>query len=219
LGRLRDREAEAEPRCAVHRRVGHQRPRRPSRSARDDQRTSLHRRRQRVAFTCDAAAYPRIWDITDETHPRAISELHLPAPDVCAGNHYNNVDDSQNTKMAIIGWTTGGLRVFDLRHPSRPREIAYFKPETYAGNPSPFAGCKSVVYVDKPTGQLWFACDGGFYVVELTPQVRAYMRLPKRAANPHAITTTAWAARLRAAEPSAAGRSGPAPGGLYCALP
>jgi hypothetical protein len=136
-----------------------------------------------LAFTCDTAAYPRIWDITDEANPKVVSELHLAPPDECAGNHYNNVDDSERTTMALVGWLGAGFRVFDLRNPAQPREIAYFKPGTE---------CYSEAFFDKPSGHLWYVCNGGFYVADLSPQVRAYMGLPKRPPAGSATGSQAW---------------------------
>lgn len=122
-----------------------------------------------LAFTCDMAAYPRIWDIADEAHPAVVSELHLPAADNCSGNHYNDVDDRENTTMALVGWTDAGFRVFDVRDPVHPRPLAYFKPGS---------GCYSVAYLDKSSGSMWFACKNGFYAAVLSPAARTSMGLP-----------------------------------------
>jgi hypothetical protein len=162
-----------------------------------------------LAFACDMAAYPRIWDVTDESKPTVVSELHLPAPDECAGNHYNNVDSHVDTKMALVGWMEAGLQVFDLRDPAHPRRVAYFKPGS---------SCMSYVYVHEPTGHLWFACDDGFYVVELAPHVRAYMQLPASAPNPTAVTTSTWAARTPSNTPAAPRSSSSAATSFYCSL-
>ena len=161
-----------------------------------------------LAFTCDMAAYPRIWDITDETRPVLVSEMHLPAPDDCAGVHYNNVDSHTDTKMAIIGWMEAGLQVFDIRDPAHPRRIAFFKTGS---------SCKSYVYLHEPTGHLWFACDDGFYVAELSPQVRWHMGLPGNVPHPRAIPPSAWAAHRTTAAVAPA-RSQDLSAGSYCEL-
>jgi hypothetical protein len=163
-----------------------------------------------LAFSCDMAAYPRIWDITDETRPTVVSELHLPPPDECAGNHYNNVDSYTDTTMVLVGWMEAGLQVFDIRDPAHPRRVAYFRPGS---------SCKSYVYAHEPTGHLWFACDDGFYVVELAPQVRRYMSLPVRAAGPAALTTAAWASQRADLASTPAGQGqGSSATSFYCAL-
>ena len=101
-----------------------------------------------LAFTCDMAAYPRIWDLSDEAHPAVVSELHLPAGDGCSGAHYNDVDDRERTTMALVGWTDAGFRVFDVRDPVHPRPLAYFKPGS---------GCYSIAHLDRVRGYIWFA--------------------------------------------------------------
>lgn len=130
------------------------------------------------------AAYPRIWDLSDERHPVVVSELHLPAGDGCSGAHYNDVDDRQHTTMALVGWTDAGFRVFDVRDPVHPRALAYFKPGT---------GCYSIAHFDQARGYIWFACKGGFYVTDLSPAARASMGLPPRPSNPVGLSSRDWA--------------------------
>jgi hypothetical protein len=90
--------------------------------------------------------YPNIIDITDETNPRIVSKLMLevsePAncnallndpPDVGAGAPaYNEercaVNRMDNPTMLACAFQNAGLRVFDIRNLSRPKEIAYYKP-------------------------------------------------------------------------------------------
>ena len=99
---------------------------------------------------CDRGAspygYPQIIDVTNETKPTLVSKLRLevndPAscrrlltdpPDAGGGTPvYNaercNTDRANNPNMLACGFQNGGLRVFDIRDLSRPKEIAYFKP-------------------------------------------------------------------------------------------
>jgi hypothetical protein len=109
------------------------------------------------------------------------------------GLHYNNVDDPWgDTKLGLFGSTAAGLRIVDLRNPKHPREVAYYKP---GGNPTAqlqpagvhfgaalFANmnfldaCGSRNWFVKETGHIWFVCQAnGFFVAELSPEVREYL--------------------------------------------
>jgi hypothetical protein len=99
---------------------------------------------------CDRGAspygYPQIIDIADETKPVLVSKLKLEVndaascrrlltdpPDTGGGSPvYNaercNTDRPRNPNLLACGFQNGGLRVFDIRDLSRPREIAYYKP-------------------------------------------------------------------------------------------
>ncbi|MDP3857012.1 MAG: hypothetical protein Q8Q73_04525 [Stagnimonas sp.] len=85
----------------------------------------------------------RIIDIGDETKPKVISDLRLAVHqpenfDAVAddpGNqfigqgyagHYCNVPTRVDPDIAACSMIVSGLRVFDIRDPARPREIAYF---------------------------------------------------------------------------------------------
>jgi hypothetical protein len=96
-----------------------------------------------------AAGFPpfpmaRIIDIKDETKPRIVSrlalEVHNPAncaqvlPDLVGlsiftyGSHYCSVDNKHHATTLACGYFNAGIRVFDIRNPHRPREIAYYNP-------------------------------------------------------------------------------------------
>jgi hypothetical protein len=96
-----------------------------------------------------AAGFPpfpmaRIIDIGDERNPRIVSrlalEVHNPAncaqvlPDLVGlsiftyGSHYCSVDNKHQATTLACGYFNSGIRVFDIRNPRRPREIAYFNP-------------------------------------------------------------------------------------------
>jgi hypothetical protein len=72
-----------------------------------------------------------------------------------------------------------GLRVFDVRNPKSPTEVAYFNPGDV--DPSPSTKLDHAwghVRYDARTGQIWFAtADGGFWVVRLEGKVREYLQL------------------------------------------
>jgi hypothetical protein len=160
---------------------------------------------------CDRGAspygYPQIIDITDETKPALVSKLRLevndPArcralltdpPDTGGGSPiYNaercNADRANNPNMLACAFQNGGLRVFDIRDPYHPTEIAYFKPRAVRKALVPGSGSWAQGVdrtVDKTSGfarfhqvaangthgremQIWFVSDGnGFQVVRFT---------------------------------------------------
>jgi hypothetical protein len=146
------------------------------------------------------AAQPWLSDVTDPTNPKMrISQFRLAinepancateiADGVNASVHYHDVDDPGRTTFAMLSMWNAGLRVVDIRDPYHPKEVGYF-------NPGAFYTPGDDVLLDKAwghvryvasTGQIWFASQsGGFWVVELEPQVRKALGLPKRAAvNP-----------------------------------
>src|SRR5712671_6008625 len=87
---------------------------------------------------------PRIVDISDEKNPKEVSkimlETHNPAncaqilPDLTGlaiftyGSHYCSVDNKHHATTLACGFFNSGIRVFDIRDPKRPKEIAYFNP-------------------------------------------------------------------------------------------
>jgi hypothetical protein len=103
-----------------------------------------------LAAACARGAPPygfaQIIDISDETNPRIASKLMLevsdPAnclsllgdpPENDGGRlAYNaercNVERAKNPRMLACAYQNAGVRVFDIRDPYRPREIAYYKP-------------------------------------------------------------------------------------------
>jgi hypothetical protein len=86
----------------------------------------------------------RIVDISDERRPTIVSrlqlEMNLPEncervlPDLTGltgftyGSHYCSVDDPRDATLLACAYLESGIRVFDIRSPSRPREVAYFVP-------------------------------------------------------------------------------------------
>jgi hypothetical protein len=139
----------------------------------------------------------RILDISDETQPKIASRLmletHDPAncskvlPDLVGlssftyGSHYCSVDNRHNATTLACGYFNSGIRVFDIRDPLRPKEIAYFNP---AGATSQKLGsnhfnpnatnksgtqaggadwCNAQIHLDVATASLQTTCqDSGF---------------------------------------------------------
>ena len=84
--------------------------------------------------------------------------------------HYCNVPRREDPAIVACSFIASGLRVFDIRDPRNPREIAYFvAPNSAAGprgTPSNYA-MSSPAFVPE-RGEIWYS-DGntGFYNVKL----------------------------------------------------
>ncbi len=133
-----------------------------------------------VKLACEAkmAPYPmaRIYDISDEKKPVLVSKLmletHDPAncdkvlPDIAGlstftyGSHYCSVDNRSNGTALACSYFNSGVRVFDIREPARPKEIAYYNP---AGATTPRAGSfHSQLSVAGSGGPDWCASRADF---------------------------------------------------------
>jgi hypothetical protein len=139
------------------------------------------------------AAQPWLSDVTDPTQPEMrISQMTLAINDPAncvrqltdvedASVHYQDVDNAQHTTFVMASMWNAGLRLFDVRDPLHPREVAYFNPGMF-GKPSDTPLLDKAwghIRYDEQTGQIWFATQsGGFWVVELEPQVRFRLGLP-----------------------------------------
>jgi hypothetical protein len=153
---------------------------------------------------CDRGVPPhgfaRIIDVSDELNPRLFSrlmlEVHDPAncPTILAdpstpgaalsySAHYCNVDKPDNPKLLGCTYQEAGLRVFDIRDPSNPREIAYYKPPARRTQFLPGSRLwaperdRTVEHTAsrvrfrhyKGDTQIWFAgADNGFQIVRFT---------------------------------------------------
>lgn len=86
----------------------------------------------------------RIFDISDEKHPKLVSRVTLQTdnPSNCAAvvpdtagqvifgydSHYCAVDREHDATALACGYFNSGIRVFDIRDPANPKEIAYYNP-------------------------------------------------------------------------------------------
>jgi hypothetical protein len=140
----------------------------------------------------------RLIDIEDETAPALASRLMLEVHDPANANttretvdgtifgyegHYCGVDDPANTAVVACGYFQSGLRVFDVRDPYRPREIAYYNPPGRTGyqagsNYNLTGECgtvdwaSSMTRVDVAAGEIWFTSQcNGFQVARFTRPV------------------------------------------------
>jgi hypothetical protein len=129
----------------------------------------------------------RIIDIADETAPRVVGDLRLEVhqPENRAqleddpgatsyvqgySGHYCNVPKRKDPGIVACAFANSGLRVFDVRDPRRPKEIAYF---IAPPAPSPVINERSNYAMSQPDfvperGEIWYS-DGntGFYVVRV----------------------------------------------------
>jgi hypothetical protein len=138
----------------------------------------------------------RIIDISDETKPRVVSnirlEVHQPENrEAIAGDygtqspvqgyagHYCNVPRRVEPGIFACSMILSGLRVFDIRDPERPKEIAYYMapPSTISASGSPIIDERANWAMSQPAfaperGEIWYS-DGtsGFYALKMDPAV------------------------------------------------
>ena len=155
-----------------------------------------------LAAACAAGMPPfpmaRIIDISNEANPKVVSklmtEVHDPKncnaviPDLTGlsiftyGTHYCSVDNKHHATTLACGMFNSGIRVFDIRDPLRPKEIAYYNPagttdiskgsNHLIGNNWKAGGpdwCSAQVHLDRARGTLWTTCqDNGFLMLKFT---------------------------------------------------
>lgn len=143
-----------------------------------------------VASNGKTVGAARIIDISDETRPRVVSnlrlEVHQPenretiANDPGASNiiggyagHYCAVPTRVDPDIAACSMILSGLRIFDIRDPLHPREIAYFNAPvqprilTVPAPASNWAMSKPAFVPERK--EIWYT-DGfsGFYAIRVT---------------------------------------------------
>ena len=153
-----------------------------------------------VQNACNSGLAPfpmaRIYDLVDEKNPKLVSKLGLETHDVkncdsvipditgifpfSYGSHYCSVDSRENATAMAWSYFNSGIRVFDIRDPAHPKEIAYFNPpgvmEALPGSPNAiFPGwkpgrpdwCTSRLDFDKANGMLTTMCqDNGLLTMK-----------------------------------------------------
>jgi hypothetical protein len=138
-------------------------------------------------------------------------EVHDPAncakvaPDIVGlsiftyGSHYCSVDNKNNATTLACGYFNSGIRVFDIRDPRRPKEIAYFNPAgatTVSSGSNHALGnnfrpggpdwCSAQVHLDAKAGTVWSTCqDNGVLVMKFRKGVWPFpeSRTPAGAQN------------------------------------
>ena len=138
----------------------------------------------------------RIIDISDERHPFVVSnirlEVHQPenreaiADDPGAQSpvqgyaaHYCNVPQRHEPGIVACSMILSGLRVFDIRDPEHPKEIAYHvaPPSNVSATGGPVIDERANWAMSEPAfaperGEIWYS-DGtsGFYALRMNPSV------------------------------------------------
>ena len=103
----------------------------------------------------------RIIDISDETAPKVVRQIQLEvqradvakevAEDTATNGlfgydaHYCSVDRKTDPTALACGFFQSGVRVFDVRDPLEPREIAYFNPPAQTGRNAELPGSEHAV--------------------------------------------------------------------------
>ncbi|WP_019874061.1 LVIVD repeat-containing protein [Sporichthya polymorpha] len=103
-----------------------------------------------------------IIDISDETRPRIVRQLQLEiqqpqnaavSAEDTKGNglfgydaHYCTVDRRTDPTALACGMMQSGVRVFDVRNPLTPREIAYYNPPAQVGRNADLSGSEHATY-------------------------------------------------------------------------
>ena len=125
----------------------------------------------------DGADWPkRYWvvDVREETNPVLISsfpvpdgfdELHEEGGRIGAHNIHENDPEPGSARLqntCVATWFSAGLRIYDIRDPFTPKEIAAFLPETPPGQRAcrisdVFVDDRGIVYAgDRANGGLYF---------------------------------------------------------------
>jgi hypothetical protein len=122
----------------------------------------------------------RIIDIEDEKKPRVISklklEIHMPENRAAAeadgstgslnyDGHYCTVARRDDPDVVVCNMMWSGLRVFDIRNPYQPKEIAYYNPG------SATSGQLQPRFIPE-RGEIWVTWGNhGFHVLRLSSNV------------------------------------------------
>ena len=131
----------------------------------------------------DMVGAARIIDIADPTKPKVVSDIRLAvnqpsaragpqADDPGAGTatgytaHYCSVPRENEPGILACSFILSGLRVFDIRDPFHPREIAYFNPPT--GNDTAYNAMSAPAFVPE-RNEIWYTdANYGFYALRVT---------------------------------------------------
>jgi hypothetical protein len=136
-------------------------------------------------------AQPWLTDISDPAHPRPVSQfgLAINRPENCPAQldsrtnqsvHYHDVDDPDDTTFVMASMWNAGLRIFDVRDPRRPTEVAYFNPGQVRLDDGRLVLDQAWAHshYDAERGLIWLAtANGGFWVLRLECQVIRYLGL------------------------------------------
>ena len=138
----------------------------------------------------DEVGAARIIDIEDPAKPRVVSNLRLavnqreahneasndpnfvPGSQTTYSAHYCNIPRAVDPEIVACSFLNSGLRIFDIRDPEHPREVAYFvsPPAVNQGQRSDAAF--SQPDFDAKTRDVWYSdAASGFWTVRLDKRV------------------------------------------------
>lgn len=139
----------------------------------------------------------RLIDISDETAPKVISNLRLavnqpenraaiakdpgaPLPVQGYAGHYCGVPRAVDPGIVACSFIASGLRVFDIRDPYHPKEIAYFVAPISNLGGTPVPVFRSNFAMSRPSfvpsrNEIWYS-DGnsGFYALRLSRRAQVF---------------------------------------------
>lgn len=150
-----------------------------------------------IAYNCQEEQ-KRIWliDVREPSHPVTFATMPLPVeppgePPWCQKGgrfgphnlHENRPGSFYSETLVFSAFHNAGLRVYDIRDPFRPREVAWFIPappeRLFDPRPkAPRAISTQDVYVDDRGYCFITDYNAGLYVVELEGEARQLMALP-----------------------------------------
>jgi hypothetical protein len=78
---------------------------------------------------------------------------------------YHAVDNPTNAKIAMMNFGSAGLRVFDIRNPEKPSEVAYYNHGALS-----FGPLYGPHYYDASRGLIYSMDASNFLVLQLEPQ-------------------------------------------------
>jgi hypothetical protein len=81
------------------------------------------------------------------------------------GSHYCSVDNRENATALACGYFNSGIRVFDIRNPERPKEIAYYNPPATTGLDGSSHAAQRLI---QPGGPDWCASRMDFDMTDKT---------------------------------------------------
>jgi len=121
-----------------------------------------------------------ISDVTRPDRARNVSMLKMAIndPEFCEARKasgidpwiaYHLIDNPLDATFAAVNFGSAGLRIFDIRKPATPREVAYYNHGQLVHG--------GVGHYDAERGLIYAAGSRGFLVLELEPQVRAELGL------------------------------------------
>lgn len=75
----------------------------------------------------------RLFDLTDEANPRPVSTIGTPGRDLDNASPFDGIYSPRAStrfgdSFQLVAWLSDGVRIIDLKDPSKPREVAYFVP-------------------------------------------------------------------------------------------